>query len=76
MVPGGQVGNSDNNCFLPFFPTSEGDPETWVLGNFVMKYYYSVFDYSNLNSDVPYLELGISPLKQNNNPFIPTVLIT
>ena len=55
---------------MPFFPKPDGDMDTWLLGNSLLREYYTVFDYENINDDTSdYLKIGIAPLNKSNDIF-------
>ena len=45
LIPGKIVGDiiGNNSCYLPFF-VQHAYPETWILGNVILKSYYLVYD--------------------------------
>lgn len=65
LIPGSEVGDSDDKCYLAVFGQDEAKQDAWYIGNVILSDYYVVFDMENYalteNNDAPEsIQIGIA----------------
>jgi len=60
-VSGSEVGDTDDTCYMPVFPSKKND-NVWYVGNFFTSYFYLVFDQTPQEEHgKDYIQIGIGP---------------
>lgn len=67
MIPGSQLGDTDDTCYLPVFRSDQTAQDTWYVGNLFMNYFYMVFDMSPYDEkNMTYIQVGVAPINPAN----------